>query len=444
MSNARKAIFRVKDSSGQYVTTHVQTSADQVLFDDGQNLEEKVLNLENSQPPLATEEVDGLMASTDKVKLNQLTTDSIQKLDELDLSQFDLIHDKLTKQNEKLAELEATDLQLKSKDAKLTADLEQVQTEIESATNRIDSFIEANNRVVEEIAGLKAADMNHSSQIGDLADLTTNANHSLVLAINELVSKTTNLLQINDNTTSTAKTWSSYKINSELSVKSDKNHQHGLNSVNDWRTHLYDKAEVDDLLNALALGFTWKTPVDSLDDLPQNPELGWAVIVAGRSLYVFGEEGWMDLGVSSLPPIATQDFDGLMSRHDKAKLDLMDAETLNQSVASVTDLLSRVGVNEQAILEINQILITHRELLDGIDFEKLNQLDLDKIEKLGTDLTNVTSTVNEMAKKVSATEAGLATQKERLDSFESRPRIYYQADEPRDAVNGSFWIQAGE
>lgn len=444
MSNARKAIFRVKDSSGQYVTTHVQTSADQVLFGDGQNLEEKVLNLENCQPPLATEEMDGLMASTDKVKLNQLTTDSIQKLDELDLSQFDLIQTKLAQCAEKLNSLEDVDTELKSADAKLRLDLAQVQTEIESATDRIDSFIEANNVVVEEIAGLKAADMNHSSQIGDLADLTTNAKHSLVLAINELVSKTANLLQIDDNTSSTAKTWSSSKIDSELSVKSDKNHQHGLNSVNDWRTHLYDKAEVDDLLNALALGFTWKAPVDSLDDLPQNPELGWAVIVAGRSLYVFGEEGWMDLGVSSLPPIATQDFDGLMSRHDKAKLDLMDAETLNQSVASVTDLLSRVGVNEQAILEINQMLITHRELLDRIDFEKLNQLDLGKIEKLGTDLTNVASTVNEMAKKVSANETGLATQKQRLDSFESRPQIYYQAEEPRDAVNGSFWIQAGE
>lgn len=394
----------------------------------------------------ATEQINNF------IQANNAVVEEVRQLNETVAQKADLDHTHTLEQVNGLVEKLSV---LENKDVELETELNQAQTDIQQATNTMNAFIQANNGVVEDIVRLKATDTVHTSQIGNLTTLTTEAKQSLVLAINELVAKLANNTQINDDAINLLNTWSSVKIKNELDQKSNITHEHGLHSINDWRTHLYDKTQVDDLLNALALGFTWKAPVNTVDDLPVTAELGWACIVGGRSLYVFSEEGWTDLGISYLPPIVSQDYDGLMSRQDKIKLDGMDAnklaqldlthfnvldEKVAQNIASITTLLSRVGVNEQTIIEINQVLTAHRELLDNIDVEKLNNLDLNKIEKLGTDLTNLTSTVNGITDRVSTTETDLATQKERLDSFESRPRIYYQTTEPRDVPNGTFWI----
>lgn len=468
MASVRKAIFRVKDSDGSYVTTHVQTSADQVLFEDGENLEQKMEDLQAIGATL----IDDSTTSSEK-------TWSSQEISNQLLTKAAIEHGHEISEIEGLVELLSTYLQagdlepiqqtlislrdelaaLGEKDGSLEAGLTQAQADIQSAINRINGFIEANSAVVSDLNSLKQEVSTVKSNVGNLNVLDTEAKHSLVLAINELVAKTSNLLKINDTVAASYAPWSGHKTQNELNNKSDKNHQHGLDSVNDWRTHLYDKTQVDDLLNALALGFTWKAPVESLDDLPENPELGWAVIVGGTSLYIYSEEGWIDLGVSSLPPVATQEFDGLLSRIDKTKLDSMDAEKLAQldltqfgvlegkiaqNVETITNLLGKVGVNEEAITSLRQTLTTHQGLLDSIDFEKLEDIllniDSEKINQLGTELGELSSSVDGLAIKVSTNEEAIADQEKRLDALNSLPRIYCQTEEPEGAINGSIWI----
>ena len=444
---SKRAIYRIKDlSTGEYVAIHFRTDSKAVYFEDGETLEQKIGHLQNSIPPLATIEVDGLLSHLDKQKLDRLTHELIEKIEGLEVSDFDSIREQVANQltiNEEL-----------------TTEITQLQADLELAEKRLDAYIASNSSVTADLAQIKQDINTNKSAIGNLDSLSTSSKHSLVLAINEILEKLGNYAEINNETISSGKTWSSSKINSELANKSDKNHQHGLHSINDWKTHLYGKEEVDDLLNALALGFTWKTPVDSLDDLPKNPELGWAVIVDERALYVYSEDGWINLGASSLPGNATQEFDGLMSKIDKAKLDNMDADKLAQldltrfdsidaqiaqNIESITNILTKLGVQGETILTIQETLAQHSEQLGLIDFEKLEDIltniDSETIHQLESDLSILTSTVTGISQSVSGVEEDLETQKTRIDSLESLPRIYYQTEEPEgDIPNGSFWI----
>lgn len=446
----KRAIYRIKDlETNEYVAIHFRTDSKAVIMSDGQTLEDKIGDLENPDIPLATIEVDGLLSHLDKQKLDRLTYDLIEKIEGLDVSDFDVIREQLANQltiNEEL-----------------TTGLEQAQNDIQKATDRINSFISSNNGLMSEITLLKQEVATAKSNIGNLESLNTTVKHSLVLALNEALGKLDDFTEINNDVTSTRKTWSSSKITSELATKSDRNHQHGLHSINDWKTHLYDKTEVNDLLNALALGFTWKQPIDSLDELDSlgTPELGWTTIVGGTSLYVYSEEGWMDLGVSSLPPVATQEFDGLMSKTDKSKLDGMDADKLAQldltrfdtidtqiaqNIESITTILTRLGVQNETILSVQEQLARHGEQLDLIDFTKLEDIltniDSETIHQLESGLSTLTSTVSNVSQSVVAVEEELDTQKQRLDSLETMPCIYHQSDEPQGAVLGSIWIVA--
>ena len=393
--------------------------------------------------------MDGLLSHLDKQKLDRLTHELIEKIEGLDVSDFDLIREQLANQliiNEEL-----------------TTELNQAQNDIQTATDRINSFISSNNGLLAEVTLLKQEIATAKSHIGNLDSLNTTVKHSLVLALNEVLTKLDNYAEINNEVTSTSKTWSSSKITSELATKSDRNHQHGLHSINDWRTHLYDKTEVNDLLNALALGFTWKSPVDSLDDLSSlgTPEIGWTTIVGGTSLYVYSEDGWIDLGVSSLPPVATQEFDGLMSKMDKAKLDSIDTEKLAQldltrfdtidnqiaqSIESIANILTKLGVQGETLLTVQEQLARHGEQLGLIDFTKLEDIltniDSETIHQLESDLSTLTSTVSNVSQSVAGVEEDLDTQKQRLDSLETAPHIYHQSDEPQGAVLGSIWIVA--
>lgn len=412
----KKAICRVKNNEGQYVIVHFETDADVVRFEDGKNLKEKI------------EEIEGFLNHVDVTIID----DSVVSLDKT------LSSDKIVKQLLGKANVVHT----------------HNQNDIEGLSNTLKTFLTSVDldEIRESLANKSENGHKHAtSDVEGLSDLLSNH-----LTNNDLE-----------------------PVLQALEGKSDKEHQHGLSSVNDWRTHLYDKTEVNDLLNALALGFTWKAPVDSLDDLPQNPELGWSVIVGGTSLYVYSEEGWIDLGVSSLPPVATQEFDGLMSRVDKAKLDSMDADklarldldALNRDIQA-----NREGLNTKASLshtheiaevaglqealntrytkeEVNEVINDSlqglnipvaSETVDGLmshnDKTKLDNINLEKIEELGTDLTGLKSSVEIVTTKVSTTETELSAQKQRLDTLESRPRIYYQMEEPRNVPNGSIWI----
>ena len=412
----KKAICRVKNNEGQYIIVHFETDADVVRFEDGKNLKEKM------------EEIEGFLNQVDVTIID----DSVVSLDKT------LSSDKIVKQLLGKANVVHT----------------HNQNDIEGLSDTLKTFLTSVDldEIRESLANKSENGHKHAtSDIEGLSDLLSNH-----LTNNDLE-----------------------PVLQALEGKSDKEHQHGLSSVNDWRTHLYDKTEVNDLLNALALGFTWKAPVDSLDELPQNPELGWSVIVGGTSLYVYSEEGWIDLGVSSLPPVATQEFDGLMSRVDKAKLDSMDADklarldldALNRDIQA-----NREGLNTKASLshtheiaevaglqealntrytkeEVNEVINdslqglnipTASETVDGLmshtDKAKLDSINLEKIEQLGTDLTGLKSSVENVTTKVLTNETELSTQKQRLDTLESRPHIYYQTEEPRNVPNGSIWI----
>ena len=84
-------------------------------------------------------------------------------------------------------------------------------------------------------------------------------------------------------------------------------------------------------------------------------------------------------------------------------------------------------------------------LLNLIDFDKLEDIllniDSTTIHQLTTDLAALSGTVSTVSQHVEAVEADLNTQKTRIDSLESLPRIYYQSEEPEGAIpNGTFWI----
>lgn len=344
----KKAICRVKNNEGQYVIVHFETDADVVRFEDGKNLKEKMEEIEGFLNHVDVTIIDDSVVSLDKT----LSSDKIVK--QL-LGKADVVHTHSQNDIEGLSDTLKTFL--------TSVDLDEIR---ESLANKSEN-------------GHKHA----TSDVEGLSDLLSNH-----LTNNDLE-----------------------PVLQALEGKSDKEHQHGLSSVNDWRTHLYDKTEVNDLLNALALGFTWKAPVDSLDDLPQNPELGWSVIVGGTSLYVYSEEGWIDLGVSSLPPVATQEFDGLMSRVDKAKLDSMDADklarldldALNRDIQA-----NREGLSTKASLSHTHTIVdvaglqealssryTKEEvdnLFETLDFSEVNgkvAVNTQAIQNLSTELTTL-------------------------------------------------------
>lgn len=298
---AKKAIYRIKDTQGQYTPVYFQTGADVVLFQDGETLENKIKTIENNG-----------------VLIDDVTT----------------AENKVWSSSKVLEELE------KKAGKEHTHEI----SKINGLNEKLESFVTA-----DEVAGL-IPDVDFSGVTGKIDSLQA-----------------------------------------ELDEKSDKNHEHGLHSINDWRTHLYNKTEVDDLLNAFALGLTWKAPIDSVEDLASlgTPELGWSVVVGGKSLYIYGEEGWMNSGVASIPPLVTADNDGLMSRLDKTKLDELNVEEIRDMSSSLTTLNEKV---EQVQASTNKV----------------------------KELTN--------------------THETRLTQLESQPQIYYQVSEPVNAVNGSIWI----
>lgn len=223
----KKAICRIKNSEGEYIPVHLQTEASVVLFNDGENLEQKLENIQVS----ADSFIDDANTQTNK-----------------------------TWSSDKIA------MQL-----------------------------------------LNKSDVAHNHTVAEVNGLTE-------LLSTYLTDEDLNL------------------INQALAQKSNVGHEHGLDKINDWKTHLYNKNEVNDLLNALSLGFTWKAPVNSVEELETlgTAELGWATIVDGDKLYVYSEDGWIDLGSSSLPPLASEEHDGLMAKEDKKKLNSIDTEKLAQ------------------------------------------------------------------------------------------------------------------
>lgn len=80
MTTIKKGVFRVRDESGVYVAHHLQTSVDQVLLEDGTNLKQKLAEIKT--PDLATPITNGLMSSSDKVKLDQLSKEEIDLLEQ--------------------------------------------------------------------------------------------------------------------------------------------------------------------------------------------------------------------------------------------------------------------------------------------------------------------------------------------------------------------------
>ena len=161
----KRAIYRIKDlETGEYVAIHFRTDSKAVIMSDGQTLEDKIGDLENPDIPLATIEVDGLLSHLDKQKLDRLTYDLIEKIEGLDVSDFDVIREQLANQltiNEEL-----------------TTGLEQAQNDIQKATDRINSFISSNNGLMSEITLLKQEVATAKSNIGNLESLNTTVKHS--------------------------------------------------------------------------------------------------------------------------------------------------------------------------------------------------------------------------------------------------------------------------
>ena len=80
MTTVRKAIFRVKDSDENYVATHLQTSADQVLFEDGDNLAQKIEGLKSIGATL----IDASTTSSEKTwSSEKISTEFSQKADSI-------------------------------------------------------------------------------------------------------------------------------------------------------------------------------------------------------------------------------------------------------------------------------------------------------------------------------------------------------------------------
>ena len=143
--------------------------------------------------------------------------------------------------------------------------------------------------------------------------------------VNEIKALIDSKPSADDTVTDTKSTWSSTKIQSELDSRSALGHTHTDIEVTNLYTSIYKKTEVDNLINALSMGFSWKEPVATLQDLMAlTPSKSETRIVANSDIYFYDGTQWVNIGGSSLPPLASDTTDGLMSSADKVKLDSID------------------------------------------------------------------------------------------------------------------------
>ena len=131
--------------------------------------------------------------------------------------------------------------------------------------------------------------------------------------------------------------------------KADKDHTHEITDIDGLEDELDDrytkvetmsKTEIENLVKAITTGVNWKLPVDTKTDLPMtdNKAGDTRIVKDEDSIYVWNEEDsqWVEIGGSCITDLATQTTDGLMSKEDKEKLDLIDLEeilTLDSLVA---------------------------------------------------------------------------------------------------------------
>ena len=130
-------------------------------------------------------------------------------------------------------------------------------------------------------------------------------------------------------------------VDTELQKKSDINHTHEMfeiEGLNDELNDRYTKAEtmskeeIENLITAIAMGVTWRPPVDTVADLPMtsNREGDARIVKDEDAIYIWNDTSsqWVEIGSSSIVNLASSSQDGLMSKEDKAKLDAIILDEL--------------------------------------------------------------------------------------------------------------------
>ena len=170
--------------------------------------------------------------------------------------------------------------------------------------------------------------------------------------------------------------------------KADKDHTHEITDINNLEDKFTDienqldnrytkvetmsKTEIENLVKAIASGINWKLPVDTKTDLPMtdNKAGDTRIVKDEDSIYVWNEEDsqWVEIGGSCITNLATQTTDGLMSKADKEKLDLIYLE----EILTIDSLIAGDNIELTKDTDTNTVTIKSTGSGDGSSIDDEN------------------------------------------------------------------------
>jgi hypothetical protein len=115
------------------------------------------------------------------------------------------------------------------------------------------------------------------------------------------------------------------QLDTEISAHTGNNSIHVTQSDKTSWADKYTKTEIDNKLSSLETNIDWKEAVDTYENISAaypTPQDGWTVNVRDTEYtYRYSGKAWVAISANAIPK-ATASLDGLMSKEDKAKLDI--------------------------------------------------------------------------------------------------------------------------
>lgn len=115
------------------------------------------------------------------------------------------------------------------------------------------------------------------------------------------------------------------QLNTELSGHTEDNNLHVTPVEKVLWADKYTKIEIDNKLSALETNIDWKEAVETYENIATAypaPQDGWTVNVRDTDYtYRYSGTKWVAISANAIPK-ATESLDGLMSKEDKAKIDM--------------------------------------------------------------------------------------------------------------------------
>lgn len=217
-------------------------------------------------------------------------------------------------------------------------------------------------------------------------------------------------------------------IYGKFKEKANINHTHTADQVAETETRKYvtpqekeqwnakiTQVQLDNALNQLASGLTWKGSFSTLEELKKlsNPKDGWfAIVTQGQNkFYVYESSNnvWQDLGGLMLPGVASSTSNGLMTTEMVKKLASLSNYTLPIATSSILG-----GVKSGSIITVSSTGVL------SIDGSKLiNSDERNKWNKAISDIMTILETMGTIQNSISTLSGRMATAEQRITSIEN-------------------------